>query len=214
MNFETSKNLSGIGAILLFASAFITPVASLFGSGAIGLVGLILLLIGVRGLADYYRDGSIFNNALYGSITAVVGVVVTAAVAIVGFLATATDFLYKVFPGWNGDWRSLQGMTPSTANITLSDVAPFIAIILAVIVIAFVFALLTALFYRKSLLSLKAKTSVGLFGTASLLLLVGGALSIVFIGYILMWIAVLLVAVAFFQMRQPMQEPQAPTTSI
>ena len=210
MNFETSKNLSGIGTILLLAGVLITPVATIFGSGAIGIVGLILLLIGIRGLADFYHDGSIFNNALYGSITAVVGVVVTAAVAVIGFLATATDFLYKIFPGWNGDWRSLQGMTPNTTNINLSDVAPLIAIVLAVVVIAFVFALLTALFFRKSLLSLKAKTSVGLFGTSSLLLLVGGALSIVFIGYILMWIAVLLAAIAFFQLRQPMQEPQSP----
>jgi uncharacterized membrane protein len=212
VNFQTSKNFSGIGAILLLVSFFAAPFTSIFGSGAIGIIGLILMLVGIRGLADYYRDDRIFNNALYGSITGVVGVVVTAATAFIGFLSAAADFFGKVFPGWNGDWRSLSGMTPDTSNITLSDVAPFIAIFLAVILIAFIFALVTALFYRKSLLNLKDKTSVGLFGSASLLLLVGGALSIILIGYVLMWIALLLVAIAFFQMKQPMQEPQAPPT--
>lgn len=214
MNFQTSKNFSGIGAILLFVSFFATPVASIFGSGAIGLVGLILLLIGVRGLADYYRDDRIFHNALYGSITVVVGAVVTVVIAIIGFLSTATDFFRTVFPGWNGDWRSLSGMTPDTSNLTLSDVVPLVAIFLGVIVIAFVFALVTALFYRKSLLNLKEKTSVGLFGSASLLLLVGGALSIILLGYVLMWIALLLVAIAFFQMKQPMRENQMPQTPV
>ncbi len=212
MNFQTSKNFSGIGTILLLVSFFATPFTSIFGSGAIGIVGLILMLVGIKGLADYYHDDRIFNNALYGSITGVVGVVVTAATAFIGFLSAAADFFRKVFPGWNGDWRSLSGMTPDTSSITLSDVAPFIAIIFAVILIAFVFALVTALLYRKSLLNLKDKTSVGLFGSASLLLLVGGALSIILIGYILMWIALLLVAIAFFQIKQPMQEPQAPPT--
>ncbi|MBN1245190.1 DUF996 domain-containing protein, partial [Candidatus Bathyarchaeota archaeon] len=73
MNFETSKNLGGVGAILMFIG-----VLPLFAySGVISLVGLILTLIAVKGLADYYSEAGIFNNALYAVITAIAGGIAT-----------------------------------------------------------------------------------------------------------------------------------------
>ncbi len=210
MNFETSKNFSGIGSILLLVSFLTIPFISIFGPGTLGIVGLILMLMGIRGMADYYRDNRIFNYSLFGSITGVVGAVLTFAIAVLVFLPAATNFFRNVLPGWNGDWSSLSGLTPDASNIALSEAAPFVATFFALILIAFVFALATALLCRKSFLNLKEKTSVGLFGSASLLLLVGGALSIILIGYILMWVALLLAAIAFFQIKQPLQEAQAP----
>jgi len=89
MALETSKNLGGIGAILIVI-AFLGS----FGSGfalLLGLIGLILLLIGTKGLADHYGDQGIFNNALYAIILTVVGIVVAAGVVLAVAFATLSD---------------------------------------------------------------------------------------------------------------------------
>lgn len=212
MNFYTSKNLSGVGVILIFISFLTLPFANAFGGGFVALIGLILMLIGVKGLADYYKEAGIFNNVLYGTIAGIVGVVVAAAVAIGLVLNSLSSFLYKIYPGWNGDWTTLSGMTPNTSNLTLSDFAPFIIAALSVFVILFVVAIAVALFYRRSLSSLRDKSGTGLFGTTATVLLIGAVLTIILIGYIIIWIAVLLMAIAFFSMR-PSQQQTPPSTT-
>ncbi len=207
MNFETSKNLGGIGAILMFIS--VLPYLSTYTFGLLGLVGFILLLVGMKGLADYYREAGIFNNALYGTITGIVG-----GVAFVAIIFTAVlGFMSNIVPSWNGDWASLGQVNPAdiTTNIDLSTIGPFLAAILVAFVVLFVFVLVVAILYRKSLNSLREKSGVGLFGTAGTVLLVGAVLTIVFgLGLILVWIAVLLVAIAFFQLRPQQPAPPAP----
>jgi uncharacterized membrane protein len=206
MNFETSKNLGGVGAILLFVS--VLPFIGTYTFGILGLVGLILLLIGMKGLAEYYREAGIFNNALYGTITGIVGAVVFVAILITAVLG----FMSKIIPTWNGDWTSLGQINPAdiSTNVDLSTIGPFVAAILVAVVVLFVFVLVVALLYRKSLNLLRDKTGVGMFGTAATVLLIGGVLTIIFVGLVLVWIAVLLVAIAFFQLRPP--SPQMPQT--
>jgi uncharacterized membrane protein len=138
VQFESEKNLAGIGAILIFIGPLASSLARPSGSGLITIIGLILMLIGVKGLADYYKEGRIFNNMLYGTIAGIVGIVVAGAVAIGVLINSLSGFLYKVFPGWNGDWTTLSGMTPTTANLTFSDIAPFLVAGVAVFAILFV----------------------------------------------------------------------------
>lgn len=206
MNFETSKNLGGVGAILLFVS--VIPYISTYTFGVLGLVGLILLLLGMKGLAEYYREAGIFNNALYGTITGIVGVVVFVAILITAVLG----FISNIIPNWNGDWTSIGQINPAdiSTNIGLSTIGPFVAAILVSFVVLFVFVLVGALLYRKSLNLLREKTGVGMFGTAATLLLIGGVLTIIGIGLILVWIAVLLVAIAFFQLRPTPPQTETP----
>jgi uncharacterized membrane protein len=210
VNFDTSKNLSGVGAILIFVGFPVFPFITPLGGSLLVLIGLILMLIGVKGLADYYREAGIFNNMLYGTIAGIVGVVVAIAVAISIVLSSLSGFLHRIFPGWNGDWTTLPNLTPNTANITFSDVIPFIVAALAVLVILFVFTIIVALLYRRSLSSLRDKSGIGLFGTTGTVLLIGAILTIILIGYLLVWIAILLLAIAFFQLR-PQPVPSMPT---
>jgi uncharacterized membrane protein len=214
VNFYTSKTLSGVGALLVFVSFLAVPFTPSFGGSFIALIGLILMLIGVKGLADYYKEAGIFNNMLYGTIAGIVGIVVAVAVAIGVVINSLSSFLYKVFPGWNGDWTSLSGMYPTASNLTLSDVAPFITAALAVFVALFVFAIVVALLYRRSLSSLKDKSAIGLFGSTGTVLLIGAVLTIILIGYILIWIGILMLAIAFFELREqpPQSMPAAQTT--
>ena len=208
MTLESSKTMGGIGALLMFIGVF--PYINYFG--IVEIIGAILVLVALHGLGSYYKEEGIFNNALYGVITGVVGVVIAVAIGIVIVLSSIQDFLLKVFPSWNGDWStlpSLSGMTPNTGNIGVEDVIPFIVAAIVVIAILWVFAIIATFFLRRSLNKLSAKSNNGLFGTVGLLLLIGAFLVIVVgLGLILMWIAVLILAIAFFNLKPIQQPPQ------
>ncbi len=102
-------------------------------------------------------------------------------------------------------------MTPTTANLTFSDIVPFLTAGIAVLAILFVFTIVVALLYRRSLSSLRNNSGIGLFGTTGTVLLIGAVLTIILIGYIIIWIDFLLLAIAFFQLRPQSVQP-APTT--
>lgn len=209
MNFETSKNLGGIGAILMFIG-FILPVVSGFGS-ILMLIGLILALVGLKGLADYYNEAGIFNNFLYGTIAGIVGVVIAGVTIVFAIFTMLEEFLYTVFPTWDGEWATLPGLTPDVTSIDPTGIFPFLTALLIVLVILFFTAIIVAIFMRKSLNSLSAKTGVGLFGTAGLLLLIGAVLTIIVIGFLLIWIAMLIMAIAFFTIRPQQAQPEMST---
>ena len=204
MNIETSKNLGGVGAILIFIG-----VLPLFAySGIISLVGIILTLIAVKGLADYYSEAGIFNNALYAVITAIVGGIVTAGVAFVALV----DFLSELglSLGNVGEW-STQLPTMDWTTIGFDIIGNFVAYILLALVVLFVFVIITAILLRKSLGLLSAKTGVGLFGTTGLLILIGAVLTIIAVGLILIWVAMLILAIAFFSIKPQQPASAAPS---
>ncbi|MGD6935103.1 MAG: DUF996 domain-containing protein [Candidatus Bathyarchaeia archaeon] len=207
MTLETSKILGGIGALLMFLG--ILPYIGYFG--IVEIVGVILVLVSLYGLANFYREKGIFNNAIFGVLAAIVGAIISGVVVVVTVLASLTDFLYQVFPDWNGDWATIQGLTPNTANIDPSAILPFITGMILVFVVVWVFAIIAAFFIRRSLKELAVRSGTGLFSTAGLLLLVGAVLIIIFgLGIILVWIATLILAIAFFTMKTP--EPVPPPT--
>ena len=204
MNIETSKNLGGVGAILIFIG-----VLPLFAySGIISLVGIILTLIAVKGLADYYSEAGIFNNALYAVITAIVGGIVTMGVVFVALV----DFLSELglSLGNVGEW-STQLPTMDWTTIGFDIIGNFVAYILLALVVLFVFVIITAILLRKSLWLLSAKTGVGLFGTTGLLILIGAVLTIIAVGLILIWVAMLILAIAFFSIKPQQPASAAPS---
>jgi uncharacterized membrane protein len=202
MTLETSKTLGGVGALLMFIG--VIPFVSYYG--IIELIGVILVFIALYNLAGYYNERGIFNNALYGLVAGIVGGVIAGVVVVYAVLTSLTDFLYQLFPTWNGDWTALSGLTPDTSNINPADILPFVGGILAALAILWIFAIISSFFVRRSMKSLSAKSSVGLFSTAGLLLLIGAVLIIAAgIGLILIWVSALLLAIAFFTMK-----PQAP----
>ena len=110
MTLESDKTLGGIGAILLFIGIipYGEPVTAI-----IALVGLILILVALYGFAGIYKERGIFNNSIYGIIAVIVGAVIAGVVVVVSVLTTLKNFLYQIFPGWNGDWSKLSGLTPT-----------------------------------------------------------------------------------------------------
>jgi uncharacterized membrane protein len=201
VNIETSKNLGGVGALLMFISPLLGFVAPYVG--LLGLVGFIMVLIALKGLGDYYSEGGIFNNALYGFMIGVIGSVVALGAFIASALATIADLGIS-------DWMNASEWTTTLmTEAALDTIVKLIAAAVLALIILFVIVVLAAWFYRKSLNLLSTKSGVGMFGTAGLILLVGAFLTIVIIGFVLIWIAVILAAVAFFSIRST--PPTAPS---
>jgi uncharacterized membrane protein len=201
MTIESRKTLGGIGAILMFIG--VLPYINYYS--IVELIGAILVLVALHGFARIYKESGIFNNSLYGILAGIVGVVLSAVIGIAVILPNIKDFLLKVFPSWNGNWQtlpSLSGMTPNTSNIAFGDIIPFIVAAILVIATLWIFAIISTFFIRRSLKQLSAKSNVGLFSTAGTLLLIGAVLIFLFgLGLLLMWIGVLLLAIAFFRIR-------------
>lgn len=198
MDLETSKILGGIGSLLIV----IGSVGSIGGfAGILGLVGLILVLVALKGLAEHYSEGGIFNNAIYGIIIAIVGGVASIAAIFMSALAAlaALGIDLSEVTDWSAFATILENSLKNLTNF--NTILPFLGAIIVALVVLFVFAIITAIFFRKSLVTLSEKTGVKMFATAGLLMLIGAVLTIVLIGFIIMWVAWILITVAFFSLR-------------
>lgn len=203
MSLETSKVFGLMGAIFMV----ISPLGGSANS-VLGLVGLVLLLVAFHDLADYYKDRSIFKNALYGIIIFIVGAVVAAAVIGIAAAGALTQIGLPMSSwsnptAWQGiDWN----------NLNYNALAPFIAAMIGALIILFALTVVAAFFIRKSLRTLAQRSGITMFATSGLILLIGAILTIVLIGFILLWVAVILLAIAFFRLRTEQPIPSASPT--
>jgi uncharacterized membrane protein len=204
MEIQTTKTLGGIGALLLVISPFLAVY-----SAVLGLVGLILVLIAMKGLSDHYSESGIFNNALYGVLSIIVG----AVVFVIAVFMTLVDFFRDMGLDLSTAWTD----PAAISSIHFEDALIFdslmshVAALLGSLVILFVFVVVAAIFLRKSLTSLSQKTGVGLFGTTGLLLLIGAVLTIILVGALLLWVCLILLAVAFFSIKTEAAQPPPAT---
>ncbi len=116
MELESAKNIGGVGAILLVIGS-LAIFANSYG-GLLSLAGIILVLIGLKGMADNYKEGGIINNALYSVVTAIVGGVVSIGVLVASvlvFLSNAPDWLKT--PLQAGDWQGLSNAVQQHISI-------------------------------------------------------------------------------------------------
>lgn len=174
-SLESSKTLAGIGTILLIFSA--VPV--------VGIIGIILLALGLKGLADYYKDENIFRTAVWGAIFGIIAII---ALSLGIFGSVITSVAASVATGGLG---------------AIFGALTFIALLL----ISFVFFVLMAINFRRCLNALADRSGEHLFRTAGTLLFWGAILTIIFFGVILIFIAWLIATIAFFSIRTTQQPP-------
>lgn len=160
----------------------------------IGIIGIILLFIGLKGLSDYYKDPSIYGHTFKGLIFGIIGIIA------VSVFSLAFSF----------SWFTI---APTTGGILA--VIGALALVIATLVIAFVFYLLMAMNLRQAFNTLAERSGENMFRTAGTLLWIGAILTIIAVGLILVWFAWLILALAFFSMKlaptQPYNQPyQAP----
>ena len=182
-----AKNYGGVGAILLLLGPFIPTV----GIGVV-IVGFILVLLAVKYISEAVGDRTVYNNMLYFVIVGIIGFVVA-------FLFVFTAFLPFLGPGFQ----------PPSEPIGITDPLAIFAVVTILIgfAIAWILSIVAAVFLRRSFDSVSAHLGVGLFGTAALLYFIGAILLIVIVGIFLIFVAQILMIVAFFSIQE---QPPAP----
>ena len=190
-----AKNYGGVGAILLLISTFI-PVVGI----VVSIAGFILVLLAVKYISEAVGDRSIYDNMLFFVIVAIIGFVVA-------FLFIFTALLPFLGPGFQ----------PPTDLPDITNPLAIFAIftVLIGLAIAWILSIVAAVFLRRSFNSISAHLGVGLFRTTALLFFIGAILLIVLVGFVLIFVAEILMIVAFFsipeQVPQPAQIAPPPT---
>jgi uncharacterized membrane protein len=183
-NFESNKILGGVGALLTAIGSLVLFSGTV---GIVGIVGIILVLISMRGLAEDFKDYSIYRNAFHGFIFGVIGIIIAIAV----FAA------FSFFSGF----------------IFAHPIVGVLGILGAIVGwgLMFVFFLVSGIFYKIGFNVLASKSREGTLRTGSLLLLIGSILTIVFVGFFLLFVAWILIAVGLFSLKSTIQPAQAYT---
>jgi uncharacterized membrane protein len=164
---ESNKTLGGVGAILLAIPG-------------LNLIGIILLLVAMKGLSDDYNDPEIFKNALYGFIFGIIGVIAFIVFIPIAFFGVAT-------------------VSPVSAAVPLAG----LGLLIIVIIVWYAFALISAIFYNIALNILARKSGEGTFNTAGMILLIGAIIPVV--GVLLQFVAWIIAAIAFFNIKPSTQ---------
>ncbi|MGA7912600.1 MAG: DUF996 domain-containing protein [Candidatus Dormiibacterota bacterium] len=163
----------------------------------LGIAGFVMMLVAVKYIADDLNERKVFNNMMTAVILSIAGVVVGSLV-VLGTVLNA--FLNDYFTGPN--------FAPSTSVTTAQWIAFGSAIGLGLLG-AWVFFLVSAVFLRRSYKTIGSKLGVDMFGRAGLLYLVGAATIIVAVGFVILFVAQILTAVAFFSIHEQQKVAEA-----
>lgn len=190
-----AKILGGLGALLSLLT--IVPTIGFL----LGLVGLILVFVAVKYIAEETKDHSIFQNYLMNfifdiiAIGAVIGIMIM-SFGVAGGMSWASALQGKDFTNFSTFWDSFGTI--------------FVGCALALLV-AWVILLIGALYLRKSYNSIAEHTKVDLFKTTGLVNLIGAATLIIIIGAFILIIARILEIVSYFSLPDNLpQTPPAP----
>lgn len=192
------KTMGGIGALLMLL-AIVPSVGFL-----LAIAGAVLVLLAVKYASDIFGDPKIFSNMLYAVAIGIVGLVVgTVAVVAVVFKSIGLGFMSSSFVA-----------TTTPPDLAAGDIAGLLAAVVLGLGAVWICFLVSAIFLRRSFGELGRKLNVGLFGTAALLYLIGAALTIILVGFALIFVAEILLIVAFFSIDVQTAPPTQPTQPV
>ena len=181
-----ARALAGVGSILVLL-ALIPSVGSI-----LSIIGWILVLVGVRTLADEYSD-SIFNNLLIAVILLIVGIIVAELVV----FAAVFQFI-----GLRSTPMTTQTPTPPM------DVFALLGAIMPGLAVVWIIDIVASIFLKRSYDEISLRTYIGTFHTTGLLFLIGAITTIILVGFLIVLVAIILQIVAFFSL--PEQAPHGP----
>ncbi len=140
----------------------------------LAIIGEILILIALKVLSEYYNEPAIFSDALMATILGIIGT----AASTVGVFSLGLSLSMLFHSG-----------------------VPMVISVIIVLIVAYIFIVLSALFYKRSLEKLGERSGEKLFRTAGLLMFIGAVLLVILIGGIIIAVAMILLAVAFFTLK-------------
>jgi uncharacterized membrane protein len=181
-----AKIFGGIGALLALLG--VAPYAGLL----LGLVGLILVFVAVKYIADETKNHKIFHDYLMNFIFQILAVVAVIVILIIAFgvsggIAWATSLSQQTFTDFNSVWNEF-GTIFTSAIIAL--------------VIAWIFLVIGAYYLRKSYNSIAEHTKVNLFKTTGTVYFIGAITLIVLIGVLILFVAKIIEIIAYFSLPE------------
>lgn len=187
-SLSQAKTLGGVGSILVLLGAI--PNVGF----VLAIVGFILILVAVKNVSESLADPAIFNDMIIAVLLAIVGLVVF------GIIVVAAIFSF-LNPGTIG------AITPGTVPPGFLGA---IGLLIAGLIVVWVFYLVSAIFIRRSYDKIGTRLNVSMFHTTGLLYLIGAALTIVFVGLLIVLIAEILQIVAFFSIPEQLPRSMPP----
>ncbi len=190
-SLSRAKSLGEVGSIFVLLTAMPSIGAVL------GIVGFVLMLVAIKDISEAVGDRSIYSNMLLAVGLALAGIVVGTLVVVGSVLRFVGLNSLNVGPDFNpstvpaGDWISLAGS------------------ILIGLAVVWLLMLFSSIYVRRSYGAIASKLNVSMFGTAGLVYLIGAATTIVLVGFVLLFVAQILLVVAFFSIS----EKPAPSAS-
>jgi uncharacterized membrane protein len=148
----------------------------------ISIIGFILTAVAMKYISDYFKEPAIFNNFIYYIIISIIGIFIT---IFLGLASIVSGFMLG-------------------KGIVILSIIATLAVLWIVIVIS-------SIFLMRSFELTATKTGVQMFSTAGKLYFVGAILVIILVGILVIFIAEILTAVAFFSISVP--EAEAHTSS-
>lgn len=191
-SLSEAKTLGGIGSILIL----LTPVPNI--GWVLGIIGFILTLVAIKYISNSAGEPRIYGDMIYSVILAIIAVVVL-AVTVIGAVFAYFGYTEVLSPNFG------QTVQPGHIVALLVTVIPGLAAVWALLIAS-------AVFLRRSYSLTSEKLNVGMFDTAALIYLIGAITAIIFIGLILIVVAEILFAVAFFSIdeRKGVTKPLQP----
>ena len=144
----------------------------------VSLVGWILILLATKEISESVQDKTIFDDATLAAITAVIGAVVFSGLIFLYFFGGPFGFGPALF-------------------------IPF----LVALGTFWVFTVISATFLKRSYEKISQRLNVSAFATTGLLYLIGAALTTVFVGFLILLVALIFQVVAYFSIQDRPPSP-------
>jgi uncharacterized membrane protein len=177
-------SFASFGSTMPNPSSFIGGIIALYGVigilGLLSFVGLVLFIIAMYQLSRYYNEPNIFNNILYALIISIIGGAVVIATYFAFIISLITNFAVTQQPP--------TFFTQLIAILIMATVALSIGII-------------NGILHMRAFNRLAEKSGVDSFRTTGLLYIIGSLLSVVGVGFIIVWIAWIFALMGFNRLR-------------
>lgn len=197
---SNAKVFGGIGAILMLVGGFIP-----YAGFVLPIVGLVLVFVAVKYLADETKDGAIFKNYMYYFLLSVVAII-----AVFAILAATIGAAFGFSEIW--DWE-----TEEPEEEEIWGVAATICWgVGGALIVGWILMIIGTLYLRKSYNSIAKHTKVDLFRTTGTVYFIGAITLIIVIGGIILLVAKILEIISFFSLPDKLPTPAetaAPTES-
>ncbi len=189
-----AKILGGIGALLSLLT--IVPTIGFL----LGIIGLVLIFIAVKYIADETKNHSIFQNYLMNFLFSIIAIVAVFVIMIMSFgLAGGMSWV-----------TSLQEQNITDPSAVLSNFGTLIGGCVLALFVAWILLIISSLYLRKSYNSIAEHTKVDLFKTTGLVYFIGAVTLIIIIGVFIIIVAKILELVAYFSLPETLPSATEP----